>query len=339
MINSKFFYIESSQIPLTAVVDGDLKANMLDPTTGELYKGIVLQGCFADLSGDKPNNNNRYYDIPTYLEMCKILKKQIFSPKGVYGELEHPKGYAVNSNNVSHKILDIWYNEEEKKVYGVVLLLDTINGKNAQQIIRSGGQLAVSARAGGEEVQRPDGSFDCKIKLLVTFDLVYHPGFSDAVLAFKQLNESQQFLQDISKTKTGFSGIIFEKDYDSIDSKYNEYIALNESDKCFQEWLLNDLNEASKKVSKEEKATDKVDEKKIENNESPDEEKIQNKLKKASDSELKESKQKFFEEVSISQKKLRKKQGNSYYQGSAGFITEGQDKNYFRGLDNNGFTY
>ena len=78
MIASKFLYIESSQIPLTQVSEEDLKLNMLDPTTGQLYKGIVLKGCFADLSNTSPNNNGRYYDIPTYLEMIQILKKQIF---------------------------------------------------------------------------------------------------------------------------------------------------------------------------------------------------------------------------------------------------------------------
>ncbi len=159
MIDRKFLLVSSDQIPLTEVPFGDLKANMLDPTTGELYKGIVLQGCFADLSNTNPNNNKRYYDIPTYLAMVQILRKEIFSAKGVYGELEHPSGYAVNSNNVSHKILDIWYNESEKKVYGVLILLDTDKGRIAQQIIKSGGQLAVSARAAGEEKANGDGTF------------------------------------------------------------------------------------------------------------------------------------------------------------------------------------
>jgi len=338
MIDSKFLYIESSQIPLIQVEDGDLKANMMDPTTGSLYKGIVLQGCFADLSNITPNNNKRYYDVPTYLEMLQILKKQIFSSKGVYGELEHPSGYAINSNNVSHKILDVWYDEKQKKVFGVLILLDTEKGRIAQEIVKSGGQLAVSARAAGEEKQNSDGTFNCKVKLLTTFDLVYHPGFAEALLEFKQLNESQKFLQEISKNKTGFSGIIYEKDFLSLDDKYTEYTQLNETQFCFYEWFLNDLNESTKKktVSKEEKATDKKDEKILETNESPDEKKIENKLKKASDKDLKQ-KDKFFEEVLVSQQLLKKhaKQGNTFYQGSAGFKTQ----SFFNGIDNNGFTY
>ena len=339
MIASKFLYIESSQIPLTQVSEDDLRTNMLDPTTGKLYKGIVLEGVFADLTNLVPNNNGRYYDIPTYLEMVQLLKKQIFSPKGVYGELEHPKGYAIDSNNVSHKILDIWWDEKEKKVYGIVLLLDTRKGLDAQQIIKSGGQLAMSARAAGEEKERPDGSFDCKVKLMTTFDLVYHPGFSTAVMAFKQLNESQRFLQNLSESKTGFSGIIYETDFVSMDQKYEEYVGLNENTMCFQEWFLNNLNESKKKVSKEEKAVDKVEEKVLETNEPPDEDKIESKLKKATDKDLSE-KNEFFKQISQSQQILKKKaskQGNSYYQGAAGF--KNNTESVFIGIDNNGFTY
>ncbi len=347
MIDKKFLYVESQQIPLTQVPDGDLKANMIDPTTGNIYKGIVLQGCFADLSNTSPNNNKRYYDIPTYLEMAKILKKQIFSPKGVYGELEHPSGYAVNSNNVSHKLLDIWYDEKEKKVYGVLIILDTPKGRIAQEIIRSGGQLAVSARAAGEENPNADGTFDCKIKLLTTYDLVYHPGFSAAVLEFKQLNESQQFIQRISNEKKGFSGIIRSAELKNISNKFMEYISLNENQNCFYEWYLNDLqklNEDKKpskqnppKPSKEEKIADKTDEAVLEYNEASDEDKIENKLKSAASKNLKE-KENFFQEVKSSQQALKKKnsrQGNAYYQGSSGFVTE----TYFNGIDNNGFTY
>lgn len=195
----KFLQIEAVQVPLEEVPFEQIRQRIIDPTTGEVYKGIVLQGIFADLTNSKANNNMRFYDVPSYLDMINLLALQIHSKKGVYGELEHPKGYSVNYNNVSHKLIDIWYNAEEKRVYGQVLLLNTPKGKIAQEIIRSGGQLGISARAAGEEITNSDGTKSAKTKLLTTYDLVYHPGFSASIVEFKQLNESQQELYLLGK--------------------------------------------------------------------------------------------------------------------------------------------
>lgn len=317
-----FVYIESSQIPLTEVPYGTIKQNIIDPTTGKPYKGIILEGIFADLS-PVLNNNKRIYDIPAYLTLLQILKKQIHSKKGVYGELEHPEGYAVNYNNVSHKLLDVWYDEAEQKVYGRVLILNTEKGKIAQEIIRSGGCLAVSARAAGAEVKQADGSMKATTKLLTTFDLVYHPGFSSAVLNFKELNESEKQLQQIAQSKTGFSGIIYIDNLKKIGNKFEEFINLNESinsvNSCFLEYYFN-LNEAEKNQSQEEK-----DEQKLQDGETAEQDKLENKLEKTSEQELKESQNNFFKQMKVAQRKLRKSQlvtneSKSYYDNSAGFI-------------------
>ncbi len=173
------------------------------------------------------------------------------------------------------------------------------------------------------------------------------------LLEFKQLNESQSFIQRVSEEKSGFSGIIYEEDFKSIDTKYSEFVKLNENQNCFYEWLLNDLNESEKKKektnppkpSKEEKKEDKTEEATLEYNEAADEKKIESKLSSAAKKDLKETekdsdlseKSKFFQQVQNSQLNLKKKkQGKSYYQGAAGFVN---DNNYFSGIDNNGFTY
>lgn len=322
----KFLLIESSQIPLTQIPLGDLKANLIDPTSGKVYKGIVLGGIFADLN-PKPNNNKRLYDIPKYLELVEMLKKQILSKKGVYGELEHPKTYSISYLNVSHKIIDIWYDESKKLVYGSVMLLNTPNGKIAQEIVRSGGQLAISARAAGEETKNPDGTFTAVTKLLTTYDLVYHPGFSEAVLEFKNLNESQKMLQEFSEQKKGFSVVVYEDQFKKIDNLYAEYIKLNENNNCFFEWYgenLKNLSEDTQEKSTIKNDEDKNDEKILEKNQSNDENKLQKNLEKATDNDLSEQKQKlFFRNASVAQKKLRKSnsdQGKSFYDNTAGFI-------------------
>ena len=318
----KFMLIESLQIPLNEISFDTVKNFIIDPITNKPYQGMILEGCFVDLSNDGPNNNKRFYDIPSYLELIKILRKQIFSPKGVYGQYEHPEGYAVDGKKVSHKIIDIWWDESQKKVFGRVLLLNEGDGLLAQAVIRSGGQLGISARAAGEEKKRADGSFDCKVKLLVTFDLVQHPGFSSAVLNFKELNESQKFIQSVSENKKGFSGIIYDEDISSIQTQFKQYLSLNENKQyCFYEWYFKNLSE-SEKVSKEEKLKDKAEEDKLEDNTPSDEDKIQNNLKKEAEKELKES---YFKQVKQSEIDIvmkNNKLSKSFYQGAAGFVND-----------------
>jgi hypothetical protein len=213
----------------------ELKDSMVDPITGKPYKGIVLEGIFADLT-QNINNNNRIYSIPEYLQLLAELRQKIHSPKGVYGELEHPSTYAVKFNNVSHKIIDVWYEEDTYKVKGIVLLLNTPNGKICQEIVKSGGCLAVSARASGTEQQQPDGSKLATVKLIVTYDLVYHPGFAESVLNFKELNESLAY----TTPPAGYSYILKDEQLKTLPQLFKKYAVLNESatpTECFLGWV------------------------------------------------------------------------------------------------------
>lgn len=319
-----FLYFDSPQIPLKEVPFGDLQANITDPTTGKPYKGIVLEGVFAQFSNE-PNNNKRIYDVDEYLKLLEVFKKQVLSHKGVYGELEHPDRYSINLNFVSHKIIDVWYVPETMTVMGRVLLLNTKQGKQAQEIVRSGGQLAISARAAGSEIKQPDGTFKAVTKLLTTYDLVYHPGFSTAVLEFKTLNESQQFIQNAGNNKSGYGFKVYSNQLSKISDIYSSYITLNESQeslldrrsKCFQEYLMEKLYE-SEQEEKQQQVLEKGD--------SPDQKQKQQKLQKAVDKQLDDIKQQkqqslhqsmFFEQVDAHQKKLADK---AYFDNSAGFV-------------------
>lgn len=316
----KFMHVESAQIPLVEVPYEDVKQNCIDPITNKPYKGIVLFGVFADLSGDGPNNNLRYYDIPTYLTLVGELRKQVYSPKGVYGELEHPKSYAVNFNNVSHKILDIFYNPETKQVCGYVLLLNTDNGKKAQEIIRSGGCLAISARAAGEEKKSPDGTKQCKVKILTTYDLVYHPGFNAAVLQFKELNESQKFFDERNK-ELSYSYIIYDDQVKKLNESYEHFLSINNSnnENSFLVWLGE-----SEEIKESESEEEKQDDKKIQKNQTEKEDKLQDNLQDAAQKDLNESeKMDYVKRLKRKQRHLANHTYRAMFDNSAGFITQG----------------
>lgn len=320
-----FIYFESPQVPLKEVPYGDLKANIIDPTTGKPYKGIVLEGIFAQFS-NTPNNNNRIYDIPEYLKLLEQLKKQVLSSKGVYGELEHPEKYSVDFNNISHKILDVWYDPATLCVMGRVLLINTPKGKIAQEVIKSGGQLAISARAAGAEIKQPDGTFKAVTRLLTTYDLVYHPGFSSAVLEFKELNESQQFIQNAGNNKQGYSFKVYRNQLGKISDIYAKYISLNESaevildkrSKCFQEYLFESIQDTEQQEMLEEGDVEQQHQK---------QQKLQKAVKQQKQKQLKEAKvnklmeDMFFQQRDIYQKRLKNKADKAFYDNSAGFVT------------------
>lgn len=228
--NKKIIYIESPLAPLQEVPFDEVKTKLVNPITGEKYKGVILEGIFADLN-DKANNNNRIYDIPEYLEHLEKLKQQIHSEKGVFGECEHPSRYSVDFNQVSHKLLDVWYDPQAKLVYGRLMLLNNEKGRNLRQIIESGGCLAISARAAGQSEEMPDGTIKATVQLLVTYDIVYHPGFGNAILKFKELNESYAYgsynaaLMEAYQGAPyeGFSLILYPDSLQNISESYEEY--------------------------------------------------------------------------------------------------------------------
>lgn len=332
--NLKFCLMESAQIPLQEVTKAELKSSIIDPTTGKPYDGIILEGIFADLS-QEPNNNKRIYDEEQYLVLLEKLKQQVQSKKGVYGELEHPDRYSVNYNYVSHKIIDIWYDYVNHLVRGRVLLLNTPKGLIAQEIIKSGGLLAISARAAGDEIKQADGTFKAVVRLLTTYDLVYHPGFSDAILEYETLNESQKLLYNAGKNKSGFFVKIYLNQFGQMNDAYMNYLGMNESEDlediserrsmCFLEWFGKKLFESQKESSNQEENEQEI----LQKNEPVDKKEKQQKLKNAVNKELNEEnylkarKKLMFQEASQAQKRLRKRPAGNFYDNSAGFVNTG----------------
>lgn len=272
--------------------------NIINPFTQLPYDGILLYGVFAEM--DLLNNNNRYYNEQNYIPFVEQLRKQIWDKRGVYSCLEHPESYSTDTREIAAKLIDIWYNKEDKKVYGICMLLNTPNGLKAQEIYKSGGSLGISARAGGKEHKNTDGTINSEINLLITYDLVYHPGFTNAIMdskidinklklndGFLQLNESQQIIQ----TNNFFTSKIYDN------GEKTNYL--------FE----------TKRLSKEEKAEEKSDEEKLEKNQTSNKNSIQNNLENAVQIQLKQSSE-----------ELKKRIGSgagAYYDNSAGFKTQG----------------
>ena len=150
----------------------------------------VLEGVFTEF--DSENRNGRVYTRKEFQPHFNALKKVVESGTAV-GELDHPKQFETTLRNVSHKIEEIWMDEENNRVMGKIKLLDTDAGKQAKAIVDAGIPLHISSRAAGTVTE--DKSV--KIHKLFTYDLVDTPGFANARLSsvnesFGMLNENTE---------------------------------------------------------------------------------------------------------------------------------------------------
>lgn len=282
-----------------------LVSTITNPFTGQPYDGLLLTGCFAEM--DIVNNNSRFYTEDNYLPFIEDLKQKIIENNGILGTLEHPKDYATNANEISHKVVDIWYVEKEKKVYGTILVLNTEKGKIVQEIYKSGSWLSISARGGGKELDQPDGTKKSVLQLLVTFDIVTHPGFTDAKMN-KIINPELLINDELSNLNENHSlGINF----------YSQIIYSDTHENVSTEKLFESNNYLfeAKRLTKEEKSEEKLDAEKLEKNETSKKDSIENNLQVAVQSQLKQSSTELKKRIGIG--------SGAYYDNAAGFKTQG----------------
>mgnify|MGYP003629878631 FL=1 len=179
----------------------------------------VLEGVFTEF--DSENRNGRVYTRKEFQPHFNALKKVVESGTAV-GELDHPKQFETTLRNVSHKIEEIWMDEENNRVMGKIKLLDTDAGKQAKAIVDAGIPLHISSRAAGTVTE--DKSV--KIHKLFTYDLVDTPGFANARLSsvnesFGMLNENTELdvFSDFAIYETGKQ---IKQDIKELNTKNNQ---------------------------------------------------------------------------------------------------------------------
>lgn len=170
---------EQTKVLIFEVYRGKMDARCINESQIGVPEGMMRITGVAAQIGIK-NRNGRIYTEENYLRHVAALQQDIRD--GLYGELEHPEGFTINNNNISHKIEKLWYNPETREVMITLLLLDTEKGKIAQSIIKSGGKVHVSSRAMGSVNSKNEAVID----RLVTYDIVGTPGFKESELVLDE---------------------------------------------------------------------------------------------------------------------------------------------------------
>lgn len=152
-----------------------------------IFEGVFTQ---CSVAGEiHINRNERIYMESEVLPHLGYLREKIKNDGGLLGELDHPEDRVdISLKDVSHKIVDLYYDDNTHCVMGKLQLLDTPNGKIAKELVDAGMPIFVSSRAAG---QADEKSHEVEIYQIFTYDIVCNPGFVEARLS--RVNESKKY--------------------------------------------------------------------------------------------------------------------------------------------------
>ena len=140
---------------------------------GAIYLSGRMQTC------EMKNGNGRIYP-------CEVLRKEISNYQTVIkdnralGELDHPDDSVINLRNVSHVVVDMWW--EGKDVMGKIKVLNTPSGKILKGLIESGVKLGISSRGLGTVKESTQGTIVQEDFELICFDIVSEPSTPNAFM-------------------------------------------------------------------------------------------------------------------------------------------------------------
>jgi hypothetical protein len=137
-------------------------------------KSMYIVGPY--LEANVRNQNGNYYPMDVVKEAISKYKIKINNGTA-YGELNHPHKPEINLERISHKITDMYF--EDDIVMGKAKLLNTDVGKTAQVLVKEGVNLGVSLRALGSFNDKREMQNDFT---LLAVDIVADPSFSNAMM-------------------------------------------------------------------------------------------------------------------------------------------------------------
>ena len=150
-----------------------------------VVSGIMQRGSSGD---DKNfNQNGRSYPLPILKRESEKYKNVFVRERRALGELDHPESSVVNLGNVSHNIVDLWWDGND--LMGKIEILPTPSGNIAKELLKAGIRLGISSRGMGSVRELGEGKVEVENDFeIVCWDLVSNPSTQGAFM--DNLNES-----------------------------------------------------------------------------------------------------------------------------------------------------
>lgn len=139
---------------------------------------IILTGILQ--KANTLNRNGRVYPLDILKREAQKYMQEIEEGGGA-GELDHPDSAIVSMANVSHRVIDMWW--EGEALYGKIKVSEnTTSGKNLKGLLLDGHRIGISSRGvgsvknkGGKDIVQND--FE-----LIAFDIVSSPSTPGAYM-------------------------------------------------------------------------------------------------------------------------------------------------------------
>jgi len=149
-----------------------------------IIQGILQRG--STQNDNAINQNGRQYPMDILKRECDKYKQVFVAERRALGELDHPDSSVVNLQNVSHNILDLWYDGND--VMGKLEILGTPAGNIAKELIKANIRIGISSRGLGSVKQIGEGKVEVQDDYeIVGWDLVSNPSTQGAFVS--PLNE------------------------------------------------------------------------------------------------------------------------------------------------------
>lgn len=165
-----------TSIPSFNVEEHSMLTEVADPTNSGrlLLKGVMQRK-------QQKNQNGRVY--PDHILEREVEKyQQLISERRALGELDHSTESIINLKNVSHNVIDCYF--EGNDVIGTIEILPTPCGNIAKALIQSGIKLGISSRGLGSVKRLAEGTLMVQDDFeLVCFDLVSNPSTRGAFMS------------------------------------------------------------------------------------------------------------------------------------------------------------
>lgn len=150
---------------------------------GKLILSGIMQRC------DSINQNGRKYPVDVLRRESDKYKKVFIAERRALGELDHPESPVVNLANVSHNVLDLWW--DGNNLMGKIEILPTPSGNIAKELLKAGIRLGISSRGMGSVKAIGEGKVEVQDDFeIVCWDLVSNPSTQGAFM--NTLNENKQ---------------------------------------------------------------------------------------------------------------------------------------------------
>jgi len=150
-----------------------------------IVSGIMQRGSTG--RDENFNQNGRSYPLPILKRESEKYKKVFIAERRALGELDHPESSVVNLSNVSHNVVDLWWNGSD--LMGKIEILGTPSGNIAKELLKAGIRLGISSRGMGSVTNLGEGKVEVQDDFeIVCWDLVSNPSTQGAFMS-PSLNE------------------------------------------------------------------------------------------------------------------------------------------------------